>query len=136
MSDSSGPHGLQPTRLLHPWDFPGKSTGVGCCCLLRTHTLSYLIHSGGSEDKEAACNARNLGSIPGLGRYPGEEDGNTLQYCCLENFMDRGAWKAAVHGVPKSRTYMSEQLHLMGKLYLQIKIFYNFQFYELESEIT
>ena len=47
--------------------------------------ISYLIHSGGSEDKEAACNARNLGSIPGLGRYPGEEDGNTLQYCCLEN---------------------------------------------------
>ena len=35
MSDSSRPHGLQPTRLLHPWDFPGKSTGVGCHCLLR-----------------------------------------------------------------------------------------------------
>ena len=44
MSDSSRPHGLQPTRLLHPWDFPGKSTGVGCHCLLWTlyHTLSQF----------------------------------------------------------------------------------------------
>ena len=39
VSDSSWPHGLQPTRLLHPWDFPGKSTGVGCHCLLRTLTI-------------------------------------------------------------------------------------------------
>ena len=41
MPDSSGPHGLQPTRLLRPWDFPGKSTGVGCQCLLRTLLLHY-----------------------------------------------------------------------------------------------
>ena len=40
MSDSSRPHGLQPTRLLHPWDFPGKSTGVGCHCLLQSYTIS------------------------------------------------------------------------------------------------
>ena len=42
MSDSSRPHGLQPTRLLCPWDFPGKSTGVGCHCLLGTNSLSLL----------------------------------------------------------------------------------------------
>ena len=42
MSDSSRPHGLQPTRLLRPWDFPGKSTGVGCHCLLRIHTLPHV----------------------------------------------------------------------------------------------
>ena len=41
MSDSSRPHGLQPTRLLHPWDFPGKSTGVGCHCLLRNLVLVF-----------------------------------------------------------------------------------------------
>ena len=42
MSDSSRPHGLQPTRLLHPWDFPGKSTGVGCHCLLQRNALAHL----------------------------------------------------------------------------------------------
>ena len=42
MSDSSQPHGLQPTRLLRPWDFPGKSTGVGCHCLLRGKLESYM----------------------------------------------------------------------------------------------
>ena len=54
---------------------------------------------GGSESKESACNAGDLGSIPWLGRSPGERNGNPLQYCCLENPMDRGAWWAAVHGV-------------------------------------
>ena len=47
-----------------------------------------------SVDKESACNAGDLGSIPGLGRSPGEGDGNPLQYSCLENPMDRGAWQA------------------------------------------
>ena len=42
VSDSVRPHGLQPTRLLHPWDFPGKSTGVGCHCLLQTYTHYYI----------------------------------------------------------------------------------------------
>ena len=47
---------------------------------------------GGSEGKESACNAGNPGSIPGLGRSPGEGNGNPLQYSCLENHMDGGAW--------------------------------------------
>ena len=47
---------------------------------------------GGSDGKESACNAGDLGSIPGLGRFPGEENDNPLQYSCLENLMDRGAW--------------------------------------------
>ena len=48
--------------------------------------------------KEPACNAGNTGSIPGSGRSPGEGNGNPLQYSCLENPMDRGAWRATVHG--------------------------------------
>ena len=48
----------------------------------------------GSEVKVSACNAGDLGSIPGLGRFPGEANGNPLQYSCLENPMDRGAWWA------------------------------------------
>ena len=53
---------------------------------------------GGPYGKESACNAGNLGSIPGSGRSLGEGNGNPLQYFCLENFMDRGAWWATVHG--------------------------------------
>ena len=58
---------------------------------------------GGLVDKESACNAGNPGSIPGLGRSPGEGNGNPLPYFCLENPMDRGAWWA-IDGVAKSQT--------------------------------
>ena len=54
---------------------------------------------GGSDGKEFVCNAGGPGSIPGLGRSPGEGNGNPFQYSCLENSMDRGAWWATVHGV-------------------------------------
>ena len=54
---------------------------------------------GGQDSKESAYNAGDLGSIPGLGRSPGEGHDNPLQYSCLENSMDRGAWHATVHGV-------------------------------------
>ena len=57
-----------------------------------------------SVGKESACNAGDLGSIPRLGRSPGEGNGNPLQYSCLENPTDRGAWQATVHGVAKSQT--------------------------------
>ena len=56
-----------------------------------------------SVGKESTCNAEDLGSIPGLGRSPGEENGNPLQYSCLENPMDRGARQATVHGVTRVR---------------------------------
>ena len=59
---------------------------------------------GGSDGKESACNVGDLGSIPGSGRAPGEGNGNPPQYSCLENPMDRGAWRAGDHGVAKSRT--------------------------------
>ena len=52
----------------------------------------------------SACNAGDLGSFPGSGRSPGEGNSNPLQHSCLENPMDGGAWKAAVHGVAKGRT--------------------------------
>ena len=62
---------------------------------------------GGSDGKESAFNGRDPGSIPGSGRSPGEGNGNPLQYSCLENSMDRGAWWATVHGVAKSWTQLS-----------------------------
>ena len=65
-----------------------------------SYTPSTQI-SGGAISKESACNAGDLGLIPGSGRLPREGNGNPLQYSCLENPMDRGAWQATVHGVSK-----------------------------------
>ena len=64
---------------------------------------------GGSEGKASACNAEDLGSIPGLGRSPGEENDNPLQCSCLEISMDRGAQQAAVHAVTKGQTQLSDE---------------------------
>ena len=61
----------------------------------------------GSNGKESACNVRDPSSIPGSGRSPGEGTGNPLQYSCLENAIDIGAWWATVHGVAKSWTRLS-----------------------------
>ena len=69
---------------LNKWDFPG-----------------------GSDGKESACNVGDPGSIPSLGRSPGEGNGKPLQYSVLENSMDRGAWQVAVHGVKNSWTQLS-----------------------------
>ena len=64
--------------------------------------LEGLGFPGGSEGKASAYNVGDLGSIPELGRSPGEGNGNPLQYSCLENPMDRGAWQARVHGVERA----------------------------------
>ena len=58
--------------------------------------------------KESTCNVGHPGWIPGLGRPPGEGNGNPLQYSCLENSLDRGAWQATVHGIAKSRIWLSD----------------------------
>ena len=63
-----------------------------------------MAYRSGSDGKESACNVGDLGSIPGLGRSPGGGYGNPLQYSCLENPRDRGAWWAAVYGATQSRT--------------------------------
>ena len=65
--------------------------------------LLYSAFPGGSDGKASAYNVGDPGSIPGSGRSPGEGNGNLLQYSCLENPMDGGAWLATVHGVTKSR---------------------------------
>ena len=64
--------------------------------------------SGGSVVKDPPANAEEVGSIPGLGRSPGEGSSNPLQYSCLENSMDRGAWQAGVHEVVKIWTRLSD----------------------------
>ena len=61
--------------------------------------IVLLGFPGGSDGEESACNVRDPSSIPGSGRSPGEGNGNPLQYSCLENSMDRGAWWTIVHTV-------------------------------------
>ena len=72
---------------------------------------------GGSARKESACSAGDLGSIPGSGRSPGEGIGYPLQYSCLEDPMERGTWRATVHGVAESQTglsnYTQHSMHVM-----------------------
>ena len=63
---------------------------------------------GGSDGKEFSCSAGDLGSIPQLGRSPGEGNGYPLQHSCLENSMDRGAWRATVHDITKNQTRLSD----------------------------
>ena len=64
---------------------------------------------GGSVGKHPPVNAGDSDSFPGLGRAPGKGNGNPLQYACLENPMDRGAWWAIVHSVPKSQAQLSDK---------------------------
>ena len=66
-----------------------------------------MLHTYGSVGKESTCSTGDAGSFPELGRSPGGGNGNPLQYSCLENPMDGGAWRARVHGVAKSGTRLS-----------------------------
>ena len=85
---------------------------INSCSAYNNHMRYSLFTNiqvrGGSEGKAYAYNAGDLGSIPGLGRSPAEGNGNPLQDYCLENPMDREAWKATVHGVAKNRTQLSD----------------------------
>ena len=79
--------------------------------------LIVIVPPGGSEIKVSASNAGDLGLIPGLGRPPGEGNGNPLQYSCLENPMDRGAWWDTVHGVIKSQMWLKRlNMHTHTKI--------------------
>ena len=113
-------------------DSPGQNTGVGSLSLLQGTFLIPESNGGlphcrqilyqwsyegrlevtklwrSSEVKASACNAGDLGSIPGSGRSPGEGNGTLLQYSCLEKPMDGGAWWATVHRVAKSRPRLSD----------------------------
>ena len=96
---------------LHTGFSRGRSGGL-VFPLFQNFPQFIVIHAvgfpGGSEVKVSARNAGDLGSIPGSGSSPGEGNGNPLQYSCLENPMDRGAWWVTVHGVAESRTRLSD----------------------------
>ena len=85
------------------------------------HSNSSLVtimgFPGGSDSKGSAYNGGDLGSIPGVGRCPGGGDGSPLQYSCLENHMDGGAWWATVHRVAKSQTRLRDSTYLLNNDY-------------------
>ena len=70
--------------------------------------FSYMGFSSDSVVKNSPADAGDAGSIPGLARFPGEGNGNPLQYSCLVKLMDRGAWQATIHGITKSWTQLSD----------------------------
>ena len=99
-----------------------KSAGTLCTLMSapdKDSVCFYYLHRwgvgfpGGVSDKERACDA---GSVPGLGRSPGGRHGNPLQYSCLENPMDRGAWWATVHEVTKRSAKTEQSSRILGNL--------------------
>ena len=97
-------------------DIYGKSLQFALSFAVNLKLLLGFLHS--SVGKESACNAGDLNSIPGLGRSPGEGNGNPLQCSCLENPMDRGAWWATVHGTAR----VGHELPTNSKTVLKIKL--------------
>ena len=99
--------------LFFPLRFFPTSNALSPVKSIYEQTLHFIAiftvqgFSGGSDGKGSAYNAGDLALIPGSGRSPGEGNGNPLQYSCLENSMDRGAWQTTVLGVAKSWTWLS-----------------------------
>ena len=116
------------SRLWENWPLPiginiyNLSTGLLIDIFSRNNSSTYRFHS---EGKASACNEGDPRSIPGLGRSPGEGNGSPLQYSCLENPVDRGAWWTTVHGVEKSWTRLSDfsfSLSFFLQIYLHTEL--------------
>ena len=126
--------------ILHIHSMPGERSLSGsllCAQKCSFHTVSNAVEiSRSSSGKDSASHSRrHSGSIPGSKRSPGGGNGNPLQYSCLENPMDRGAWRATVHGVVKSWTQLSDFTHKREKeIYISWKLC--FLPYQVHSQFT
>ena len=95
---------------------------MSLCIDIKTGSFFFLGFPGHSVGKESTCNAGDTDSIPGSGRSPGVGNGNPLQYSCLENSMERGAWRAAVHRAAKGRDMTEATEHTPKHMGLCINI--------------
>ena len=95
------------SALCRHWNEQGKEFMAQVCSLKSCEPKWGKCRSG-SDGKESAFNARDLGLTPGKGRSSGKKNGHPLQFSCLGNAMDRGAWWASVHGVAKSQILLSD----------------------------
>ena len=84
------------------WQWKNTHTHTVCNCKILETTQVFMGFPDNSGGKESTCNTGDLGSIPGLGRSPGEGNGSPLQYSYLGNSMDRGAWRATVHKLQRT----------------------------------
>ena len=111
-----------------------SSPYYSCCCCRHNLLFIHLFippaqeyyrfnFLGGSDGNESACNARDLGLIPGSGRSPGEGKGYPLKHSCLKNHMDGGNWRATVYGVAKSQTRLSDFNRSCTKNFIYITLF-------------
>ena len=111
-----------PIQIMRDFPRNGPNSETIICVCVYIYICIY-IHiqgfSGGLDGKKSACKAGDLGSIPGSGRSPGKGHCNQLQYSCLENPKDRGAWRATVRGVAKSQTQMSD-FHSLTHTYINV----------------
>ena len=90
-----------------PFFIPANSSGLQRYSFFLARVVRLTCFHGDSAGKESACNVGDLCLIPGLGRSPGGGKGSLPQYSCLEHPVDRGTWRAAVHGVSKSQTRLN-----------------------------
>ena len=97
------------------------------CTLLTTVHTAFQGFPGGSVVKNLPASAGDVGSVPGLGRSPGEGNDNPLQYSRLENSMDRGAWQATIHGVEKSWARLSMHTHCFSLASEEARVFLSAQ---------
>ena len=103
LEDWGNPGGHSPSQVPSRTTLLGLGSPAGGFTFLQFYFITG-VSLGGSDGKESASKAGDPGSIPGSGRSTGEGNGNPLQYSGLENSMDRGAWRATVHGVAEGRT--------------------------------
>ena len=111
------PHSCDHTPLCH-WPC-GLSTNLSGMLPLKKE-ITLLDFPGGSDGKGPACNAGDPTLIPGSRRFPGEGNGNLIQYSCLENSKDRGAWWALVHGIAKSWIQLNAYMSVLFVLVLEL----------------
>ena len=100
------------------------------CCKVMVGTRAFVAHQvfpGGSDSKEYACNVGDLSSISGTGRSPGEGNGNSFQYSCLENSMGTSAWWAIIHGFAKRHDWVTNT-HTHTHTHTQMRVLFLKQF--------